>query len=125
VTKKIKTVSVAKPVEAALRALEREGLAESFVDADGEIRWRLTRKGLTVGAEREAQRQLGLSDDVRLTERGRRTLRAPDGLRADKLLYMEILARIGGCASDKNVDGMTDQLIARFSSAEVALTAVK
>ena len=63
--------------------------------------------------------------EVGLTERGRRALRAPDGLRADLLLYLEILARIGGCAGDKNVDDMTDELIAHFGSAEAALTAVK
>jgi hypothetical protein len=63
--------------------------------------------------------------EVRLTERGRRALRAPDGLRADHLLYIEILARIGGCAGDKNVDDKTDELLAHFGSAEAALTAVK
>jgi hypothetical protein len=57
--------------------------------------------------------------EVGLTERGRRALRAPDGLRADHLLYLEILARIGGCGGDKNVDGMTDELIAHFGSAEL------
>jgi hypothetical protein len=63
--------------------------------------------------------------EVELTECGRRALRAPDGLRADHLLYIEILARIGGCAGEKNVDDMTDELIAHFGSAEAALTAVK
>jgi hypothetical protein len=63
--------------------------------------------------------------EVGLTERGRRALRAPDGLRADHLLFLEILARIGGCAGGKNVDDMTDELIANFGSAEAALTAVK
>jgi len=56
--------------------------------------------------------------EVELTERGRRALRAPDGLRADHLLYLEILARIGGCADGKNVDDMTDELIAHFGTAE-------
>ena len=64
-------------------------------------------------------------DEVRLTERGRRCLRAPDSIPADQLLYLEILARIGGCARDKNVEDMTDELIARFGGAEAALTAVK
>lgn len=63
--------------------------------------------------------------EVALTELGRRALRAPDGLQADQLLYLEILARIGGCGGDKNVDGMTDELIAHFGNAEAALTAVK
>jgi hypothetical protein len=63
--------------------------------------------------------------EVQMTERGRQALRAPDGLRADHLLYLEILARIGGCAGGKNVDDMTDELIAHFGSAEAALTAVK
>ena len=62
--------------------------------------------------------------EVGLTERGRRALRAPDGLRADHLLFLEILARIGGCAGGKNVEDMTDELIAHFGSAETALTAV-
>jgi hypothetical protein len=64
-------------------------------------------------------------DEVVLTERDRRWLRAPDGLPADQLLCLEILARIGGCAGGKNVEDMTDELIAHFGSAEAALTAVK
>jgi hypothetical protein len=64
-------------------------------------------------------------EEVALTERGRRALRAPDGLPADHLLYLEILARIGGCAGGKNVDDMTDELIAHFGSAEAAFTALK
>ena len=63
--------------------------------------------------------------EVRLTECGRRALRAPDGFQADHLLYLEILARIGGWVGAKDVDGMTDELIAHFGSAEAALTAVK
>jgi hypothetical protein len=65
------------------------------------------------------------TDPTDQEERGRRALRAPDGVRADHLLYLEILARIGGCAGGKNVDDMTDELIAHFGSAEAALTAVK
>jgi hypothetical protein len=64
-------------------------------------------------------------DEVRLTERGRRALRAPDGVQADHKLYVEILARIGGCADGKNVDDMVDELIAHFGTADAALTAVK
>ena len=63
--------------------------------------------------------------EVELTEHGRQMLRAPDGLQADLLLLLEILARIGGCAGGKNVEDMTDELIAHFGSAEAALTAVK
>ena len=63
--------------------------------------------------------------EVGLTERGRRALRAPDGLRADHLLFLEILARLGGCAGGKNVEDIWEELIAHFGSAEAALTAVK
>ena len=35
-------------LKAALRALERKGMIESRIDADGEVRWRITAKGLTV-----------------------------------------------------------------------------
>ena len=34
---------------AVLRALERKGLIESRIDADGEVRWRITAKGVAVG----------------------------------------------------------------------------
>jgi hypothetical protein len=71
---------------------------------------------------------MSVDDDdevVALTERGGRCLRAPDGVPADELLILEILARIGGCARAKNVEDMTDELIAHFGSAEAALTAVK
>jgi len=73
----------------------------------------------------DSDRSVNGQPEVRLTERGRRALRAPDGLQADQLLYLEILARIGGCAGGKAVDDMTDELIAHFGSAEAALTAVK
>ena len=73
----------------------------------------------------ESNRSVNGQPEVRLTERGRRALRAPDGVRADHLLYLEILARIGGCAGGKNVDDMTDELIAHFGSAEAAFTALK
>jgi hypothetical protein len=33
---------------AALRALERKGMIQSRIDADGEVRWRITAKGITV-----------------------------------------------------------------------------
>ena len=64
-------------------------------------------------------------DLVRLNKRGRRDLRAPDGLQAPYLLCLEILARIGGWVRRKDVVDMTDALIAYFGSAEAALTAVK
>jgi len=31
-----------------LRSLERRGLAESFIDTDGKVKWRLTAKGIAV-----------------------------------------------------------------------------
>ena len=34
---------------AVLRALERKGMIESRIDADGEVRWRITAKGIAVG----------------------------------------------------------------------------
>jgi DNA-binding PadR family transcriptional regulator len=34
---------------AVLRALERKGLIESRIDADGEVRWRIIPKGVAVG----------------------------------------------------------------------------
>jgi hypothetical protein len=34
---------------AVLRALERKGLIESRIHADGEVRWRITAKGVAVG----------------------------------------------------------------------------
>ncbi len=34
---------------AVLRALERKGMIESRIDADGEVRWRMTAKGIAVG----------------------------------------------------------------------------
>jgi hypothetical protein len=33
---------------AALRALDRKGMIESFIDADGEVCWRITAKGRVV-----------------------------------------------------------------------------
>ena len=63
--------------------------------------------------------------EVELTERGRQSLRAPDGLQADHRLYLEILARIGGYANAQNVDDLTDELITRFGCAEDAVTGVK
>jgi hypothetical protein len=33
---------------AVLRALERKGMIESRIDADGEVRWRITTKGIAV-----------------------------------------------------------------------------
>jgi len=33
---------------AVLRALERKGMIESRIDADGEVRWRITAKGIAV-----------------------------------------------------------------------------
>jgi len=32
-------------IDAALRSLERDGLIESFIDDDGEVRWRHTAAG--------------------------------------------------------------------------------
>jgi len=34
---------------AVLRSLERKGMIESFIDADGEVYWRRTAKGNAVG----------------------------------------------------------------------------
>jgi hypothetical protein len=34
---------------AVLRALERKGMIQSRIDADGEVRWRITAKGIAVG----------------------------------------------------------------------------
>ena len=34
---------------AVLRALERKGMIESRIFADGEVRWRITAKGIAVG----------------------------------------------------------------------------
>jgi len=34
---------------AVLRALERKGMIESRIDADGEVRWRITAKGVALG----------------------------------------------------------------------------
>ena len=36
-------------LKAVLRALERKGLIESRLFADGEVRWRITAKGVAVG----------------------------------------------------------------------------
>ena len=33
---------------AVLRAFERKGMIESRIDADGEVRWRITAKGIAV-----------------------------------------------------------------------------
>jgi hypothetical protein len=35
-------------LKAVLRALERKGMIESRIDADGEVRWRITAKGIIV-----------------------------------------------------------------------------
>jgi hypothetical protein len=35
-------------LKAVLRSLERKGIIESFIDADGEVRWRTTAKGIAV-----------------------------------------------------------------------------
>jgi DNA-binding MarR family transcriptional regulator len=35
-------------LKAVLRALERKGMIESRIDADGEVRWRITAKGRAV-----------------------------------------------------------------------------
>jgi hypothetical protein len=48
---------------AVLRALERKGMIESRIDADGEVRWRITAKGIAVRdgeADREEDSQYGL-----------------------------------------------------------------
>jgi hypothetical protein len=66
-----------------------------------------------------------MSEEVQLTEIGLQTLREPDGVQADHVLFLEILARIGGVGDDENIDALTDQLIARFGSAEAAIVAVK
>ena len=34
---------------AVLRALERKGMIQSRIDADGEVRWRITAKGIANG----------------------------------------------------------------------------
>jgi hypothetical protein len=34
---------------AVLRSLERKGMIESFIDADGEVYWRITAKGIAAG----------------------------------------------------------------------------
>ena len=34
---------------AVLPALERKGMIQSRIDADGEVRWRITAKGIAVG----------------------------------------------------------------------------
>jgi hypothetical protein len=34
---------------AVLRTLERKGMIQSRIDADGEVRWRITAKGIAVG----------------------------------------------------------------------------
>ena len=34
---------------AVLRSLERNGMIESFIDADGEVYWRITAKGIAAG----------------------------------------------------------------------------
>ena len=36
-------------LKALLRSLERKGMIESFIDADGEVYWRRTAKGNAVG----------------------------------------------------------------------------
>ena len=75
----------------------------------------------------DSNRSVNDQDDdlVELSERGRRWLRAPDGVSAHYLLILEILARIGGWVRRKDVVDMTDALIANFGSAEAALMAVK
>lgn len=35
-------------LKAVLRALERKGMIESRIDADGEVSWRITAKGIAV-----------------------------------------------------------------------------
>jgi hypothetical protein len=48
---------------AVLRALERKGLIESRLFADGEVRWRITAKGVAVGfgdADRPEDSRYGL-----------------------------------------------------------------
>ena len=48
---------------AVLRALERKGMIESRIDADGGVRWRITAKGIAVGdgeADRPADSPYGL-----------------------------------------------------------------
>jgi hypothetical protein len=35
-------------LDVVLRALERNGMAESFIGAAGEVRWRITAKGIAV-----------------------------------------------------------------------------
>jgi len=34
---------------AVLRSLERNGMIESFIDADGKVYWRITAKGIAAG----------------------------------------------------------------------------
>jgi len=36
-------------LKALLRSLERKGMIESFIDADGEVYWRITAKGIAAG----------------------------------------------------------------------------
>ena len=36
-------------LKALLRSLDRKGMIESFIDADGEVYWRITAKGIAAG----------------------------------------------------------------------------
>ena len=40
---------------AVLRALERKGMIESFIDTDGEVYWRSTAKGIAWARNNEAK----------------------------------------------------------------------
>jgi hypothetical protein len=63
--------------------------------------------------------------DVTMTEGGRQALRNPEGTQADHLLYLEILARIGGSGEDHHINAMVDRLIELFGTAEAAIDTVK
>jgi hypothetical protein len=50
-------------LDAVLRVLERNGMAESFIGAAGEVRWRITAKGIAVlngGADLPEDSRCGL-----------------------------------------------------------------
>jgi hypothetical protein len=66
-----------------------------------------------------------MSDVMEISERGRQALRNPDGYKAEHLLCLEVLSRIGGSGDFENVMTLVDQLIDRYGGAEAALVAVK
>jgi hypothetical protein len=67
------------------------------------------------------------SQHFRLTDSGRQLVETGrmDDLRPDLALYVLIMSEIGGEGYDRNIDYMTDQLIAEFGTAKAAIEAIE